>query len=156
MISQTATALTLLATLLHSMLGCCWHHAHVCACASSGRSPTVRACSDVEQACHAGTCRHHHAIEHAATDVPASDEPVPSGSEREHEHGRCVEGDCVYLASKMLEFSASDLIVAAMELPPAAIVAATAGRFGSFSCGHGDQSLIAPPRQRALLQVWLI
>lgn len=84
--------------LLHSILGCCWHHGHThvvtdCQFGSHGE----RQESSRIQATHSHgrhhTCSHHH----TPTQSPADQEQVPH-------HHQCDEDDCHFLLTKTWQF----------------------------------------------------
>jgi len=91
MFAQIASLLTLSATLVHSVLGCCWHHDH----ALHGHA-AVCAIADVDVAAHAspvacGACAGHYP-------EPVSDhdeEPCPD----DDSHRGCHDAQCVYVAT---------------------------------------------------------
>lgn len=84
--------------LLHSILGCCWHHGHTHAAAQcqgdSGRDRSVQSRIQPIHS-HAGlghTCTHHH----AAAQSPADHDSVP------HRH-HCEQGDCHFFQARTWE-----------------------------------------------------
>ena len=87
--------------LLHSVVGCCWHHAHSHAAPISERHATFHG--------HA-TCRSFGHAEHDHDDDHDHHQhgPVGSqdGSDSEEPHDMCEHGECVYVAGKSVELSA--------------------------------------------------
>lgn len=85
--------------LLHSILGCCWHHghAHSAAGCQSGSNVDRAVQGRIQRPhSHAGlghTCSH----DHAPSKSPADHEPVP------HRH-HCEQGNCDLLVGKSWEF----------------------------------------------------
>lgn len=153
MFSRVATLLALLPMLLHSILGCCWHHAHhsVChsgdsrvICQSSVESP-VNAHRD-----HAAALSHNH--EHG-TGTPG-ESPLgpcpesPSGDER------CFFASApagIVPQTVALEWGWLSIFVATVELPTPV---------GSPGAAHdellGGRLPHSAGQCRALTQVWLI
>ena len=85
--------------LLHSILGCCWHHGHThsgAACLSglnSERSGLSGLQSTHSHGLH-HTCSHHH----SPVQSPADHERVPH-------HHQCDQDDCHFLMAKTWEFT---------------------------------------------------
>lgn len=153
MFSRVASLLALLPMLLHSILGCCWHHAHECVCISpSARAACVAGIESVaeEEAGHTATRCHHH--EHGAGvagDQPA--EPCP--------HSPCDEERCLFASTSL----AAPQQVAALEWMLCSVFAVTAdlpvpsGSLLSVSRDLVDGRPSLPAQQRrALAQVWLV
>jgi hypothetical protein len=137
MLSHLIASLTIVATLLHSVLGCCWHHEHdVC---KQRRTPVVSG--------HPGCPCHRHRPD--ARERQPCDEPDGDSEDL------CHERSCVYVAVKHFELPAATspdamLAVRSTELTPTTI-----------ETGASPSLAISPPRPsapelRALLQVWLI
>ena len=97
-----AQRLVLAVMLIHSVFGCCWHHAHSCAC---DHETQVSARMDSAALPHRGGCTHretphqvrhscaHHHTPPAITGQPPADqdqEPVP------HRH-QCEHGPCTFV-----------------------------------------------------------
>ena len=148
MCSQLATVMTLLATLLHSALGCCWHHVHACECGSSGQLVQAAAVSPTHSS---RCCSHSTDSQHRDSQSPEVDRNAPAcPAEPAHQHDSCSEAHCVYVNSRVQQLAMS------LELPPLVVVnpptcLATPGRVEFCS------RLPAAARQlRALMQVWLI
>lgn len=86
--------------LLHSVLGCCWHHAH------SHSGPV----SERHAACHGhATCMTFGHAEHDHDGDHDHSHPAPVGSqddsESEEPQHLCEHGECVYVAGKSVELS---------------------------------------------------
>lgn len=84
--------------LLHSILGCCWHHghAHSTGAYQSGSSGDCQVQSQIQSTHSHGlrhTCSHHHAPAHSSAD-----------HERVPHHHQCDQEDCNLLLAKTWEF----------------------------------------------------
>lgn len=84
--------------LLHSILGCCWHHGHMhsgaaCQTGSSGD----RLVQSRIQSTHSHGLHHTCSHQHAPAPSPADHERVP------HDH-QCDQDDCHFLMAKTWEF----------------------------------------------------
>jgi hypothetical protein len=135
MLPRFLAILTLAATLLHSVLGCCWHHEHVAA----KSSPPEKA------VCHRHGCAHHR---HPAK---TTESPEPC----EHGDGHCHEPSCVYLVARHFELppaSTSDVLFT-VEMSQLELAAAESSVLRPLVM---PPSRPAAPELRALLQVWLI
>lgn len=143
MLSQLVPVLTLAATLLHSVLGCCWHHGH-----------DVKAPSRPEQVSqHSQACAHHHHGHHhdrsVACENESSDDPC------EHQDGQCHEPSCVYVVGKYFEMPPAPMLDAWLT------VEMTEGH-PTLTVASAHSSVVMPPPMRsapelrALLQVWVI
>ena len=93
--------------LIHSILGCCWHHGHThsgaaCQTASSGDRPVQSRIQSTHSHGLRHTCSHHH----APAQSPADHERVPH-------HHQCDQDDCHFLLAKTWEFPAQiELLIA--------------------------------------------
>ena len=79
MVSGLVSNLTAVALLGHAVLGCCWHHRHLCRLEAA--RPAVVDCP--RAACHCHPCEHRH----CRGDQPADEE---HGSSHDCDGGRCV------------------------------------------------------------------
>ena len=130
-------SVTVLPMLVHSILGCCWHHAHF---------EVKLECAHSTTESHRGHHQHDHRSEHKDPDVP-----VPW----EHEK-LCDDVDCVYLGARparnvpTLELHER---VAALNHSCGLILNATV-----IATASAQQPSEAPlPSQRcALTQVWVV
>ena len=79
--------------LLHSILGCCWHHGHThsAAACQSGSNGERSDLSRISHGLH-HTCSH----QHGPAQSPADHEPV--------HHHQCDQEDCNFLLAKTWEF----------------------------------------------------
>jgi hypothetical protein len=148
MFQPVATLLTLVATLLHSVLGCCWHHNHEC-CDAVATHTTVTDEGTYE---HRGVCeRHRH--EHDEDAGPASGRPARP----DHEHEPCGDSRCVCLTTKSVELSASASLEFSMALPPTPVAGVTEGDVALSGIDEArHSSTVHRQQQRALFQNWLI
>jgi len=151
MFSQVASLLALLPMLLHSILGCCWHHAHYSVCHSENSRVVCQ--SSVESPAHAdhatSLCHNH---EHGAGNPGESPiEPCPDSP--------CDEERCLFASTSMgvvlqtvaLEWRWCSFFVATVELP--APVGSLVGARHELLDGRLPPSAA---QRRALTQVWLI
>jgi len=134
-ISRFATAPALVAMLLHSALGCCWHHEHI-----------EIGLAEVAAAEGGGTCGHAHA--------PGSDDE--HSSVPEHEHLPCDQGHCVSVLAKDVRVSECLQLVATLDSlgqqPLDSLLGQTIDSQRHLEDPPPDESR----QHRALLQVWLI
>lgn len=149
MFSRVASLLALLLMLLHSILGCCWHHSHHSAC--NPENSRVVGQSSVESPAHTdhatSPCHRH------GTGNPGESptEPCPDSP--------CDEERCLFASTSMgvvlqtvaLGWGWCNFFVATVELsaPVGAPVAAWHELLGGWLPGSAGQC-------RALTQVWLI
>lgn len=148
MFTQVASLLALLPMLLHSILGCCWHHAHHSACHPG--NPRIVCQSSIELPTytdHATSPCHHH--EHG-TGEPGESPTEPC------QDSPCDEERCLFASTSMgvvtqtfvLEWGSCDsCFVATVEL-----LAPVGSRLELVD------GLLPPSagQRRALTQVWLI
>ena len=140
--AKSMVSVTLLPMLVHSIIGCCWHHAHVdgdLACQHENAE---------SQVCHG----HKHAHEHmVGTDSNAPVVPTPC----EHEDG-CDEVRCVYVATESLritmafEFNAHAV---AFDVPCDIVVMSP---IVSMSNLNQPPRVVVALQQCALTQVWIV
>ncbi|QDT56547.1 hypothetical protein Pan44_46030 [Caulifigura coniformis] len=91
MFPQLVTTLTLAATLLHSVLGCCWHHDHEAK--AEPRSTHSTCCT-----CHSG--QRAETVGSGRESTPLDDESSPASPEPgRHSHECCSEIGCVYVVA---------------------------------------------------------
>lgn len=145
MFDAIATSLTLVATLLHGVLGCCWHHEHDCVDAA-GQHPAVS--GEI-----AGTCsaaNHCHDRDHDSEAAPES--PAQPG----HEHEPCGSR-CVYLTTKSIELSGVTSLEFCLAPRPAPLPVVTERDVAFWEVDESRHSATKPrQQQRALFQNWLI
>lgn len=138
---RLVVSVTLLPMLVHSILGCCWHHAH----------------SEINPACEQSVADLHDGHRH--THDPCTDDnhrnhpvgPAPS----EHEES-CEDLRCVYLAAEPVRnVLAKDLrwSVAGSDARWILTLNATATRLRPPQFGH---EVSASSHHRALTQVWVV
>lgn len=148
MLAHFVSALTLAAMLLHSILGCCWHHDHgTCGLASVGAGCCgQRANADVMPgaACFGGASE--------ATEgefPPLSDDPC------DHSHGGCTEAACVYVLADNGPVMSHFVWLAAL-LPLPAVTVDSVSLATTESVADVSSPPSAAQKVRALLQVWTI
>lgn len=132
---------TLLPVLVHSILGCCWHHAH-----SSEQVDFEAVAAAVESQIHPNGDSHDHCCHHEKSDsqVPCED------------HKSCDDVNCVYLTVEAgRSESLLDLreVVAAWNSVDVPLLNATGRALRILRADHG-----VPPslQHRALTQVWVV
>ena len=128
----------LLPMLVHSILGCCWHHAH---------SACDLPCEDSTGESHAG---HRHAHDRCAEN---NDPVVPAPCEHDES---CDDVPCVYLAAEPVQSASAldrQLQVAAFDSCCILIFDATV-----TPSRNAQQRLEVPTssQHRALTQVWVV
>ncbi len=153
MFSQIVSLIALLPMLLHSVLGCCWHHVHDHAAAVS----TMAADSaQSERADQHHCCQHHHRAIPEVTGEAGSH----SGSDREPApHSPCDEVRCE-LAMVATVTTAS----AALTNPLLEAAWLIDGSFDLKVCvspfrAHAPSPVLLPrlaSSRRAFMQIWLI
>jgi hypothetical protein len=134
--ARLTTALALVAMLLHSALGCCWHHDHL----EIGGIATT----DV-----VATCDHHHDSDDDVAGEPAHPN-VP-----DHQHMPCDQGHCISVSAQDVRLLKSVELVAnleSLERQPLQMLLIAPGE----STGHRDTPApgVDARHQRALLQTW--
>lgn len=153
MFSRLTSLLALIPMLLHSILGCCWHHTHECRCEVEGSRVVCQAEVDScgqDRGDHAACPSHRHAVEADGPDEPANDpcRRVPCEEER------CSFVETLVLAAPAgfdLELSwACATFAAGEELTPHAVHVAIQ-RVSEEDAPPGSHA-----ERRARSQVWLI
>jgi len=99
-VTAVTHSLMIAVMLLHSICGCCWHHAH-------GECSDSHAVTDSPRASNSGaTCRQH---DHQHASSRGTDDANHDGEEpaepHDHDDAPCEHGSCVYVAGKSLELS---------------------------------------------------
>jgi hypothetical protein len=135
MISRLLALLTIAAMLLHSVLGCCWHHAH-------DVTPSPENVTH-----HSEGCGHRH---HAAAETGTSSE-----SPGDDQHEACREPSCVYVAAKHFEMPPATTPDVAVTVEMSELIPAASGATILLSLAKTPPRPAAP-ELRALLQVWVI
>jgi hypothetical protein len=151
---------TLIAILLHGIMGCEWHHAHGATAAQGAHG----LCGPAD----AGDCRadgraHNHRHRHTAPQetvvTDTAEAPAFADGDRPgHPHDRCLEGECAYLLASQAAPPDPDQGL----LQPAPVEPLAASLHGALLTGRGGFSLapalaVLPYQPRcAVTQVWLI
>ncbi len=92
-VSRFAQCAMLAVMLLHSICGCCWHHAHEGDC-GAGATGTHTTTAPSSPAGHFHTfCHHHHSRN---GEQPGSPHPEHSPVH----HSQCQQGQCVFVAAE--------------------------------------------------------
>lgn len=138
--AKLIVSVTLLPMLLHSILGCCWHHAH---------SECNHSCVFLTVDSHAG---HSHAHCQCVEDNDPS-APAPCGDD-----GPCDDVRCVYIAAKPVAVTFAFELCELYEH-----VEAIAGGFMFLSVRattpanpHQNRTVVAALEHCALTQVWIV
>jgi len=183
MFRNVTSILTISAMLLHSILGCCSHHAHACEHGSSVGECAVehdehhsdvaeaahdeREDGDHEQGGHQNCSSVDDHAQHGHGDV-VHDTPMVA-----HEDGRgdddspqhphepcpqnCAGGDCSFTQSSQVKTPTPD--DGRLSFPVAATIVAATSIAGHVSAHHADAGppgSVVPSRRRPMTQVWLI
>ena len=142
--AKLIVSVTLLPMLIHSILGCCWHHAHS-ECDFPGVRETVE--SDTGH-CH--TACHQHAGSHRCDH---NDPAMPTPCEHKTP---CDDVRCVYVATEPVR------IALALDLQEH-VAAIEVGRILTFAVAakslvhrHQTQRVSAALQHCALTQVWVV
>ena len=156
MFHRVVTLLTLSATLLHAVLGCCAHHAHAGdgTCCASGTQPAEALPEKPQPCCHRHD--HEHAAESGAVETAAAaDEPRHHGAPAP-EPDPCEEESCTSLVASKVTVPADDQ-AGWLDVIPVSVFAADLSRAVRRLAGPADLSrsgLPASLRVQALTQVW--
>lgn len=135
---------TLLPMLVHSIFGCCWHHAH---CEQMEASPTANSHNEA----HSHQCGHHHYSENVNTEGRTSQVPAPF-----EQHEPCEDGRCVFLTASSLRIAFASELMADFVVPEADCVGASCDSQTSLSCQGASRDLPTPQQHCALIQVWIV
>jgi hypothetical protein len=138
MYALTLNLLLSASLLAHTVLGCCWHHAHGQKCANETAVPAAH--------CHA---------DHGSDDCGADHHGAPSLSvcdSHEH-HDSCDEPDCSYVNAGSSKPVLAQSTALAVLLTPASI-SAPARHVLDRAADHCSAP-VSGARLRALFQVWL-
>lgn len=102
-----ATILTLLVSVLHAGLGCCWHHVHACdtsavSCCSNSQDRNTCTSKRGDSPC----CHHRHGEDSVArlSSEPA-ETPQPADDDgHHHQHQQCEKSGCVFVVGSRTTF----------------------------------------------------
>ena len=142
--TRLVVLVTLLPMLVHSILGCCWHHAHfdhvdVCA------APRVQA------AIHRHQCTHHHCSKNASAEASASPVPAPC-----RHHAPCDEVSCVFLDATLLRVAVAFELTAKFVAPEENWTVTLRGPLKSLRCLAASREMPTSQEHCALIQVWIV
>jgi hypothetical protein len=160
MFSRVASLLALLPMLLHSILGCCWHHAHESCCGTGNTwvvcQSTVESPANAHTEHATSTChKHKHTHEHEQGTGNAGESPTGPCPDSPCDEERCLFASTstgVLPQTVMLQLGwCNSFFGATVELPAPvnSPVAAREKWLGRRPPGSAGQ-------RRALTQVWLI
>ncbi len=164
MISQITSLLALISMLLHSVLGCCWHHAHECdsrvvkskVVCQSKLDSCVGNHDDAHRGVNLSHASHRHSSEVDSTGENATGEQreAPCDHDTPCHERRCSFLDAVVLVSPVvidLEWAWSSTSFVSSEL-----MVLTAGD-SEFQCDfEASPPTISSGQVRGLYQVWLV
>ena len=134
--------------LLHSILGCCWHHGHAhsavaCQTGSSGDRPVPSRIQSTHSHGLHHSCSHHH----APAQSPADQEQVPH-------HHQCDQDDCHFMLAKSWEFPQQLELSLALE----SVIRVDVPQVlkGTLASQDSEPMFETAGSRCALLQVWRI
>ena len=135
---KLVVSVILLPMLVHSILGCCWHHTH----------------SECELACEHSTTESHAGHRHAHDEFPEDNDPVvPAPCEHDKS---CDDVRCVYLATEPVRNAlAFDLPSQVAELNSCCYLIHSATVTASRN-SQRTHEVPASSQHRALTQVWVV
>lgn len=94
--STFSSILTTAAVLIHSVLGCCWHHSHQCEWDTvSGVPPSGQLCRSMAR--HRG-CSHHHHSQSFTRHESDNNRQYESDSGEPSDRGYCDGGSCFFIS----------------------------------------------------------
>ena len=158
MFRWTVSALTMIAVLLHSVLGCCSHHAHAdsaeTACGCVDRTPDGGR-ETVDSETHA--CDHLHEGESGDEDCERESARVVVGHDQ-HQHDDCREEACRYLTSPQVKLPKADVLLPLDVLPlvQPKLAASPAWSFLRQSPDASPSGHSPGLRVHELTRVWLV
>ena len=144
MCMKLVVLVTLLTMLAHSILGCCWHHAH-------GDHGTPCDTASVEVDIHSHQCAHHHGPNGSSTEVPVSHGPAPC-----KHHAPCDEVDCVFLFVKSLRITFASEFTERFVIPEANWPVTIRNSAPSMRDLVASRETTTSLRHCALIQVWIV
>ena len=148
MLSKVASLFALIPMLLHSILGCCWHHEH-----SHGYAVVASVVSTIEE-----TCEHesHHAACAHYDDSGANKSGDPDG--HRCPHAPCEEGRCVVAETAVSITPESVVLNWDWSVGIVAIAVPRLEVSQSRTCEESIDGRMLPSssQRRALRQVWLV
>lgn len=138
MLGKLVVSVVLLPMLVHSILGCCWHHAH---------SESDRSCEHSTAETHTGHSHSH--------DQP-SENHVPVVPAPYDHHESCDDVRCVYVAAEPVRnMLAVDLQSHVAVLDSCGILTLNATFTASRNWQSGHE-VPASSQRRALTQIWVV
>ena len=142
---KLVVSVTLLPMLIHSIIGCCWHHGHSIA----GNASHCEFAVTVE--CHG----HPHAHEHHAKDESSRTPTCPLPCEHEHERG-CDEVRCVYVASESIRHSIAIELKSLVAVFNVVRIFVVAPQTVAINSTDRPPKVIVALQHCALTQVWIV
>lgn len=148
MLSKVASLFALIPMLLHSILGCCWHHEH-----AHGNAAVASVISTVEETAehdgHHAACAHH-------GDSGANE----SGDQDGHRcpHSPCEEGRCV-VAETAVSVTPETIVLnwdRSVGIVAIAVPCVEVSQSSSREESTDGRTLPSSSQRRALRQVWLV
>ncbi|NQV23247.1 MAG: hypothetical protein HQ518_02670 [Rhodopirellula sp.] len=159
MFSNATSILTMMAMLLHSILGCCSHHAHACEhglSVSGCQAEHHEHCREAEQADHIGHQhqgdRHDH---HAPQSVVDDHSDDSAGHSHEPCRRSCEGGDCRFTQSSQVKTPTPDEgRLSAPAATPAVADSLIAAQVSAVCVDAGPLRDSAAGCHRLMTQVW--
>jgi hypothetical protein len=141
MIVRIVAAATATALLVHSLLGCCWHHDHA-GCAGHESDCLLAGAHD----------EHHHA--ESATAGPTG--PQDDDEDSDHQHrSACIEPSCSFVGADGPPVIDMPWIGTIESGSGAAVCGSRAAVEAGFST-RIDRAPLSTARMRAVLQMWVV
>lgn len=142
MCTRLVVLVTLLPMLIHSILGCCWHHAHF------DQSDVFRGQS-LKADIHRHQCTHHHCSGNASNETPKSPVPAPC-----KHHAPCEEVRCEFLAEKSIRVVFALTMTSAFVAPEPNWSVMLRNPLKSLRTLATSRELPTSQEHCALIQVW--
>lgn len=130
---------TLMPMLVHSILGCCWHHAHAAETVKFSRVGTV------DQS-HVRPHNHHHCCHDGESNLPTPCE----------EHKSCEDMGCVYLPVKAVRSESLPNLRAVFAVSDSVAVPLLNATVMASGDSHPGLRVFSSLQHRALTQVWVV
>lgn len=144
MCTKLVVLVTLLPMLIHSILGCCWHHAHF---DQSDVFKGQRLQADI----HPHECTHNHCSGNVGKKTPKSPVPAPC-----KHHAPCEEVRCEFLAEKSLRVVFALTMTSAFVALEANWSVMLRNPLKSWRTLANSRELPTSQEHCALIQVWIV
>ena len=149
LMNSVSSILTLVTVLIHSVLGCCWHHEHACDFGHDHGQAVAVHTHDIDDHDHHDG-HHHHGHHQDGDDQPAPDDDH-SG------HDGCEDGSCIVVFGPRVDLKAQLDATMCLPVPSSAtlLVVVTQSQDGGVPCESPPWRVGSAPLY-ALTQVWLV